>query len=263
MKRLIYIIPIALIAFSSFSSGQNVTSKYDDDIYFDPNDELKKEDTSINSNAVINKTNTEVFDSLKNGQISDDEYYSDVEGDDEFYYDEFEYDDYYDYSYASRIKRFHRPYSDYYYDAYYTNSYWYNYNPDYWGVSIYLGYPWWHSHSYWYPSYYNSWYYRPYYYDSYGYNPYYSSYWNGYNRGYWNGYYDGYYGGHYYANDSYYYNSYDQTNYNYGHRSSVATDGVTNTGIRPGTRESFVSKYESEVATAHVRTSRSKNPIVF
>ena len=82
MKRLIYIIPIVLIAISSCSSGQHVTSSYNDDIYFDPNDEPKKESASTSSNAVLNKTDSEDFDSLKNGQISDDEYYSDVEGDD-------------------------------------------------------------------------------------------------------------------------------------------------------------------------------------
>ena len=55
------------------------------------------------------------------------------------YYDE---DDYYDYYYTSRIRRFHRDlYCGWgYYDPFYTNLYWYDYNPYNWGVSIYMGY---------------------------------------------------------------------------------------------------------------------------
>jgi uncharacterized membrane protein YgcG len=81
-------------------------------------------------------------------------------------YGEYNEDDYYDYAYTARIRRFHRPYLTYdYYSDYYTNLYWYNSDPWYWGTSIYLGYHW------WYPSYwgYYSWY-SPYWY--YGY-PYY------------------------------------------------------------------------------------------
>lgn len=102
----------------------------------------------------------------------------------ETYYDEqgntyvtnnYYYDDYYDYEYSSRIRRFY----DYnpgwgYYDNYYTNSYWYNYDPFFWGVSIYTGYNW------WWPSYY----YRPWW----GY----SSCWSGCGWGY-----GGYWGGGY------------------------------------------------------------------
>ena len=54
------------------------------------------------------------------------------------------YDDYYDYEYASRLRRFNDYNMGYgYYDDYYTNSYWYNYDPYFWGVSIYTGYNWW------------------------------------------------------------------------------------------------------------------------
>ena len=50
-------------------------------------------------------------------------------------------EDYYDYAYTARLRRFYRPMVGAgYYDDYYTNMYWYTYNPDYWGVSIYLGY---------------------------------------------------------------------------------------------------------------------------
>jgi hypothetical protein len=46
----------------------------------------------------------------------------------------------YDYYYASRIRRFHQPAASFsYYHSYYTDCYWYTYDPVYWGFSIYLG----------------------------------------------------------------------------------------------------------------------------
>lgn len=65
-------------------------------------------------------------------------------------YAEFNEEDYYDYAYSARLRRFYSPfsYTDYYAD-YYTNLYWYTYDPLCWGTSIYLGYNW------WYPSYYS------------------------------------------------------------------------------------------------------------
>ena len=51
MKRLIYIIPIMLITFSLCSTGQNISSTYDDDIYFDPNDEPVKKVSTTSSNS--------------------------------------------------------------------------------------------------------------------------------------------------------------------------------------------------------------------
>jgi hypothetical protein len=73
-------------------------------------------------------------------------------------YAEFDEEDYYDYAYSARLRRFYHPvvYRDYYAD-YYTNLYWYTYDPFCWGTSIYLGYSW------WYPSYYSSLYWDPFY----------------------------------------------------------------------------------------------------
>ena len=52
-------------------------------------------------------------------------------------------DDYYDYGYSARLRRFHsHNYFDNYYHDYYTNAYWYDNDPFYWGSSIYLGYNW-------------------------------------------------------------------------------------------------------------------------
>ncbi len=58
------------------------------------------------------------------------------------YYDvDYDMDDYYDYMFASRIRRFHRPMPGFgYYDPFFTNMYWYNYDPFMFGNSIYSTY---------------------------------------------------------------------------------------------------------------------------
>ena len=118
-------------------------------------------------------------------------------------------DDYYDYSFSSRIRRFHRPmYYSGYYGGIYTDYYWYNNDPFYCGTSIYYGYNW-HSpyYSYYsYSPYYFDYYYTPYYYgnyySNYGYNPHcYSSY------------------------NNYYTNSNDNNAYVTGHRGSLSSNG--------------------------------------
>ncbi len=152
-------------------------------------------------------------------------------------------DDYYDYAYSSRIRRFYYPVGYNYYAPYYTNSYWYDYNPYSWGISIYSTYGWWapavyYSYNPYYGSgwslsigYYGGWNpycYRPYYYP-YGYNPYCPSCCNsccntcgGY--GYWGGYYTGLYGNSY---SPYYYNSYDNNTHYYGnHRKTTGASGA-------------------------------------
>jgi hypothetical protein len=98
------------------------------------------------------------------------------------------YYDNYDYYYASRINRFHRSFSAFsYYSPIFTDSYWYNYEPYTWGLSIYGGggigfgltynYPFYNYGDNWnYPLFnnYYSWGYDPYYY---GYNPFYYNRW--------------------------------------------------------------------------------------
>lgn len=81
-----------------------------------------------------------------------------LQGEYDVNYAEFDEEDYYDYAYSARLRRFYHPvvYRDYYAD-YYTNLYWYTYDPFCWGTSIYLGYSW------WYPSYYSSLYWDPFY----------------------------------------------------------------------------------------------------
>jgi len=99
------------------------------------------------------------------------------------------YDDY-DYYFSSRINRFHRSYTAFnYYAPVFTDTYWYNYQPYSWGISIYgdsgfgIGY------SYNYPVYnydygYNYGGYDPYFGSSFywGYDPFYYNNWYGHNH---------------------------------------------------------------------------------
>ncbi len=156
---------------------------------------------------------------------------------------DFSYDDYYDNQYASRLKRFHTPmYGVGYYDSYYTNSYFYNQNPNQYGVSIYNGY------SFWGPSY-NTYMYG----SSFGYNPYCSNNfgWGGNNFGYnnygynsWNNPYYGnnfggwgnpYYGNNYGGWGNPYYNNYGNNyfgNNNYGYNNGYDYNSATYNGPR-------------------------------
>lgn len=62
----------------------------------------------------------------------------------------FDMDDYHDYQYASRVRRFHRPMNNWgYYDPFYTNYFWYDPNPLFFGQSIYSTYGFWNPYSPW------------------------------------------------------------------------------------------------------------------
>jgi len=144
------------------------------------------------------------------------------------YYDE---DDYYDYAYSARIRRFYHPLGWSYYDPFYTNLYWYDYNPFSWGVSLYCTYNWWNPRPFgsWGPSwgvgvgFGPSWGFGP----SFAYNPFWGNPWGnpwgwggggymaGYNDGFMNGYYAGLYNGTF---NPYYFNSLDSYSYYYGPR---------------------------------------------
>ncbi|MEZ4913099.1 MAG: hypothetical protein R2798_03480 [Chitinophagales bacterium] len=69
------------------------------------------------------------------------ETYTDASGDtyvtnNNYYYDE---DDDYEYYYSSRIRRFHRSYAGFsYWNPCYVDYYWYDYDPFYWGTTIYF-----------------------------------------------------------------------------------------------------------------------------
>ncbi|MBK7855477.1 MAG: hypothetical protein IPJ79_11760 [Bacteroidetes bacterium] len=254
----------ALMAISFTSVAQN--SKYDDDGYYSLSKaQTEKENQNNQSTQQSNGSNASDYTAPQTQSSSDNRFdYSNSDQQREpssttteqrdgntyvtnNYYEE---DDYYDYYYASRIRRFHRPLWGYsYYDPFYTNSYWYDYNPYSWGTSIYLGYNWWAPSAWYSPSYCNFGYgYNPWngwgWSIGWGYNPWNSwggygwhgGYHNGYANGYWNGYYDGYYNGLYngYYNP-YYFNSYDQLSYNnvyYGPRRTTGSVNKTSTTPR-------------------------------
>jgi hypothetical protein len=80
------------------------------------------------------------------------------------------------YHYSSRISRFHHSYSSFeYYSPVFTESYWYNYEPYTWGLTIYSGggFANRYGHSWSYPAYYSTGWSAPGYYNSYywGYDP--------------------------------------------------------------------------------------------
>lgn len=248
----IWVIPLVLLAMSACTTNYYTTAPNYDDVYY----------TRKTAPADVQKAKTETAVAEDEFAYEDKSFttesYVDEEGNtfitNNYYGDVYNYDDYYDYEYAARIRRFYSPYTGFtYYHGYYTNYYWYTYDPYYWGVSIYLGYPWWRPSYY---SYFNPWYYG---YGWYGwYSPYYSwgypyGYW-GYGSGYWNGYWDGYYAGSGY----YYYNSQDYygNTFYYGPRDQITS---TNTASGSGGMGSlnnltFGSVVQSQTTTDFSRT---------
>lgn len=197
---------------------------------------------------------------------------------------DFSYDDYYDYEYAARLRRFHHPVGYYgYYDNYYTNSYWYNYNPYCWGTSIYMGYSWWgptyyaynyYPSTFWYwnsgwgwgccNSYYNPWGYWNDPWCSYGWGYPYGGYPYGYSYG-WGYPYYGYgynnpygYGGYGY-NDNNYYNSYDNNSYYYGPRGTPGTGGGGRGNIMASQNGTFGERYVSSITAENGGTFPTRN----
>jgi hypothetical protein len=258
MKKPLYAVLAIGVLLSACSVSQNASKSYEDDIYYsskDPKPPAEKKDAAALNNddqASRDGKSLKQVDENGNTYITNNYYESD-----------FDYDDYYDYEYASRIRRFHNPcYGLSYYDNYYTNSYWYSYNPYQYGLSIYLGYNWWgpsyytynyNPGFYWsqYPSYWH--WNNPYAYWG-GYNPYawgYGSYWNGYNDGYWHGYHDGMWNNYY---NGYYFNSYDNNSYYYGPRLTTTASN----GLPPG-QSSLGEKYLQAIAMENKNVPADKN----
>lgn len=143
-----------------------------------------------------------------------------------------------DFYYASRIKRFHRPFvSVSYYGPIFTDSYWYTYQPSYIGYSIYNNYydpyygwgisinvPIYTSYySSWYSGYYSPWYrvkYRPYYRSNYHWNNYHYSYYNPFHHNHNHNYYIGYRD---YVNGYGYYSSRNRLSANRSNSSMITT----------------------------------------
>ncbi len=293
-------IGILLLTLAACSTSYHTASKVDD-IYYTPQVIRPTQSSSITYNdATAVEVPKEVASpattaqALTNHAASSENGYSNLNAgydpDSEYYYQSgsvfdnegnvnisnYYYGDVYDYAYSSRLRRFYRPMiSSSYYDPFYTNMYWYNYDPFYSGVSIYMGYgsmPFYYPGYYWNPafSYRMNWglgygwgydpfsmYYNPfgysYWHSPYHYNPY--SFHSAYRYGFSSGYYLGYYNNPYAY--QYIYNSYDPNNYHYGPRGSVGSS----TRIRgAGTSETFADVFETRTArnTAGVRETISR-----
>ncbi len=217
MKNKLWLITTLLDFWVCFQSSRFMQ----DDMYFSSVDakrevreyEITKAEASKNVEEEVKsnfKLNNDVIEISNN-------YYSDQD---------FTYDDYYDYSYASRIRRFNAPNNSWgYYDPYYTNYYWFNNsNSSYFGNSVYSTYSWWgpnfgnnYNSQYWGNDYYgygswgNGWY------NPWVNNPYGNNWWNPYNPFAYNGWNNsmtgnGYWGDGFCYNNMYY-NSYDNNCY--------------------------------------------------
>ena len=227
MKKIL--IPLAISSLFFVSCKTSQVQSYQDDVYVNPAEEKKL--------AKIAEAEKAKKDAEEKQKQIDAALAQKAKDDANTYYQDPQYnsDDYYDYKYASTIRRFQNPVSGCgYYDNYYTNSYMYNQNPAMYGSSIYNSYNWWSpsnqfntynnglsigfsTGNYWGNGFYNGGYnpycsnnyFGNYYggYGTYGYNPYgFNSYGNNlYGMGYMNGYNNGFNNGSNWG----YFNSYD------------------------------------------------------
>jgi hypothetical protein len=276
MKKIANSLVVAGILLTvSCSSVKQTGSSSQDDVYYSSKDskqsqtnqqQFPQQSTTSNSENSVNnqevssnnyqQDNPNEYSSTKsNPEYSNSAEIHDASGN-TYITNNYYTDDYYDYAYSAKLKRFYSPAYGYgYYDPYYTNLYWYDYNPFSWGVSIYLGYHWWA------PSYFYN---DPFCYGG-CYYPFYSPYYNGYSMGYYNGYnqgyWDGYYHGSYGYNNPYYYNSYDPTSHYYGPRGSISSNGRS-TSIASGTggrvQGTLAEKYERAIADGRVVRTNPK-----
>jgi len=269
MKTMAFLAVTVMVIASSCASNKNTASHEADDRYYSLADarreqkKLKKLNAAATEPSQVLNENRSVE---RNSETDDNRVYDytpappQPDGEttviNNYYEDDYDMDDYYDYMYASRIRRFNRPNAGFgYYDPFYTNAYWYSYDPFVFGNSIYSSYsffnpyaPWgwntwgspglnigWNSWSGWNvgwgwnswggfnpyafnnPWRWNNWGYNPCF-SPFAYNPYFYSPFS-YGAGYMNGFNNGFAYGMM-MNSMYsnpvYYNSYDQNTYNYG-----------------------------------------------
>jgi hypothetical protein len=238
MKKSVLIIPFLVLAFASCKTSQLAT--HTDDVYSSPAEEKRLAALAEAEKAKKDAEEKKKQEEARLAQQAKEEanpYYKDPS---------FNQDDYYDYQYASRVRRFSNPvYGAGYYDNYYTNQYYYNQNPACYGSSIYSSYSYWmpsnqfnnysnglsfclSSGNYWGNGY------NPYGYNPYGYNGYNNGYYNGYNNGYYNGLYG--YGYNPYGYNGYGYNPYGFNNFNNGgwgyFNSHDVNSGYSTYGVR-------------------------------
>lgn len=272
MKKVLIVAGIVSVALSSCTTSKLTT--YSDDVYASPSQERAEKarlaaEKKKKEEELAKKQEEERAAELAAQKAKDDANpaYKDPV---------YNKDDYYDYQYASRIRRFNNPvYGAGYYDNYYTNSYMYNGNPAMYGTSIYSSYNYWGNNYYgcnsgWPSSYFGVSYgwgypsygygYNPYGFGGYGYNS--SAYWMGYNQGYNNGYYNGYYGYPYYGGYGYpyggygwgYFNQFD-VNSGYGHAATNAPRGSHDGGN--GGRVSGPGLYNNGIAQKFIQEGQA------
>lgn len=268
MKPCIKSIAVAMMALLTAACSSTRPTASSDDIYYNPGDDKKTEIASTpvtpptendQKQSNIPPSNSQAPERFSNGssQSSSEQVNGDTYVTNNYNGDYYSSDDYYDYAYAARLRRFNRNYNSWnYYDSYYTNAYWYNYDPFYYNVSIYSSY------NFWGPGYYSASYFYPcnrpygwgvtigsgwgggyYNYHPYNYNPWYNNHpYYSYQQGYRDGFYDGFNTGYY--NNSVtplYYNSYDVNTKYYGPRSSVSGNG--------NAPRSLGERYENAIAS--------------
>ncbi len=232
MKTLVKLTGLLVLFLSACSTSYHSAGVHDDIYYSRSNAEMLAENAHEANATVVQVTPASESQpaAAPNQHYSQEQYYEYqdyeyyvVENDTVYFDDNYDVEvgsDYphwyhthygYDYfGYSSRLRRFHRNYAMFgYYDPWFTNMYWYSFNPHFYGASIYFGYGW--------PSYYYGWGmgFHPFHpFPSYGWwgahhfgwhhRPYWhhSPFWGGY--GHWGGYgYYGYYPGLYTSTQTY------------------------------------------------------------
>lgn len=186
---------------------------YNDDIYCTTNN------LSNNNLVIRNNTTIQNQSQLDSNQYNQENYHNQNQHQLTFY------QDYHEYTYSARIRRFYSGLGFNYYDPWYTNIYWYNYDPIFLGTSPYVTYGWWY-HSPWIGYSWvwgigTSWVLYP------GWPWYYNWVWiPRWNNVYWNGYWNGYYNSlNYGLFSNYYYNSFNNNRWYYGPRNSSTVSG--------------------------------------
>jgi len=133
MKKILVPIAFFTLIFSSCKTSQ--LESYQDDIYANPSEEKKLAKLAAAEQAKKAAEEKQKQEEAALAQKAKDDanpYYKDPQ---------YNSDDYYDYKYASKIRRFSNPINGAgYYNNYYTNSYMYNQNPAMYGSSIYSSY---------------------------------------------------------------------------------------------------------------------------
>lgn len=290
--RFQYILPV-LALITSCSSTYYPGSSQVDDVYYSPRNNpapavgASAPASAPSPNAYSSEpSNYNPSPSTQSEDLSQDFNYSsgqtDEQGSSTITNNYYNQDDYYDYAYSARIRRFYDPVIGAgFYDPFYTNMYWYDYNPIHWGSSIYLGYNWWAPPAAFYQPFgwnglsvgigwnnwgwgggWNNWGWGGGWnnwgwgggWNNWGWG---GGYWNGFNQGYWNGFYDGLWAGT--AGNPYYYNSFDNNSWHYGPRGSASTNSPSGNAPRP-MGASIGQKFEQAVSEGRVELpSRGSN----